>query len=104
MGKREKKESKALAPGQSLAERLSAWLEGAWLLTSTEEPLASKSLSLPILPTALSHTTALWQLVKVSSIWEERNCRCALRAGARTSRSTTAGVLAGHVQSLWPGR
>ena len=81
-----------------------AWLEGAWLLTSTEEQLASKSLSLPILPTALSHTTALWQLVKVSSIWEERNCRCALRAGTRTSRSSTAGVLAGHVQSLWPGR
>ena len=51
-----------------------AWLEGAWLLTSTEEQLASKSLSLPILPTALSHTAALWQLVKVSSIWEERNC------------------------------
>lgn len=51
-----------------------AWLQGAWLLTRTEEQLASKSLSLPILPTALSHTAALWQLAKVSSIWEERNC------------------------------
>lgn len=50
-----------------------AWLEGAWLLTSTEEQLASKSLSLSILPTALSHTAALWKLAKVSSIWEERN-------------------------------
>ena len=50
-----------------------AWLESAWLLTSTEEQLASKSLSLPILPTALSHAAALRQLVKVSSIWEERN-------------------------------
>ena len=51
-----------------------AWLQGAWLLTSTEEQLASKSLSFPILPTALSHTAALWHWAKVSSIWEERKC------------------------------
>lgn len=51
-----------------------AWLGGAWLLTCSEEQLASKSLSLQILPMAFSHAAVLWQLVKVSSIWEERNC------------------------------
>lgn len=67
-----------------------AWLEGAWLLTFSVEFLASKRLRPLILPMALSCTAALSELVKFSSIWEERSCWCALGADMASSRSSTA--------------
>ena len=94
-----------LAAALVCREEEMAWLEGAWLLTFRVELLASKWLSLLILPTVLSRTAAVSELVKDSSIWEERSCWCALGAARRSSRSSTAQLLGWtrtvHQGCLW---
>ena len=61
--------------------------------------MASKLLSLPILPTALSRTAALSEVVKGNRSWEEKGYWSARRAEARSSRSGSAKPLAALLQS-----
>ena len=51
-----------------------AWLEGAWLLTSTVGLSARKRLRYTILCRVLSCTAMLSEVAKSKSIWEERRC------------------------------